>query len=205
MSIVPARVLKSRCRYPVAAIGPLGAAFAVVGAAQRVGLHTHQRLNKRRQQSTQQIRARGELVGQQLLNIDMVGRGHHVVLLRVTWRSFEGSRDDRPLPSYDTPPTGGNPYTTSMDVTRSRRAVRGVLDWPVHPAWARDSGSAAPSSSSWSPRLPSAVCAYRSDSLARSLAPAPVWRLAKGRPCSSPWAHSYFGQGGGRSQLIACC
>jgi hypothetical protein len=32
---------------------------------------------------------------------------------------------------------------------RSLRAVRGLLDWPVHPAWARDSGSAAPSSSSW--------------------------------------------------------
>jgi hypothetical protein len=25
----------------------------------------------------------------------------------------------------------------------SLRAVRGLLDWPVHPAWARDSGSAA--------------------------------------------------------------
>jgi hypothetical protein len=44
------------------------------------------------------------LIGQQLLNIDRVGIGHRVVLLRLTSRSFEGSRDDRPVPRYDAPP-----------------------------------------------------------------------------------------------------
>ena len=49
----------------------------------------------------------------------MVGCGHRVVLLRLTWRSFEGSRDDRPPTGYDTPPTSGNPYTTSLDATKT--------------------------------------------------------------------------------------
>jgi hypothetical protein len=48
----------------------------------------------------------------------MVGIGHRVVLLRLIWRSFEGSRDDRPISGYDTPPTSGYPYTTSLDATR---------------------------------------------------------------------------------------
>jgi hypothetical protein len=42
-----------------------------------VGLRIHQRCNKRRQQAAEQIRTRrGELVGEQLLNIDRVEIGH---------------------------------------------------------------------------------------------------------------------------------
>ncbi|MGE5696110.1 MAG: hypothetical protein ACM4D3_13005, partial [Candidatus Sericytochromatia bacterium] len=60
---------------------------------------------------------RGELIGQQLLDVDRVGRGHRVVLLRLTCLSFEESRDDRHLPDYDTPTRPNGPYTTSLDVT----------------------------------------------------------------------------------------
>lgn len=47
----------------------------------------------------------------------------------MTCRSFEESRDDRPLPGYDAPPIGGNSYTTSLDAAgaitgaRCRRAL----------------------------------------------------------------------------------
>jgi len=102
----PAQLPKIEITVPesVAAIRAPLAAFAVAGPAQRVGLRAHQRTNERRQQSAQQIRARrGELIGQQLLDIDMVGISHRVVLPRLTCRSFEESRDDRPLPGYDTP------------------------------------------------------------------------------------------------------
>ncbi|PBD14214.1 hypothetical protein BI295_05530 [Mycobacterium avium subsp. hominissuis] len=44
--------------------------------------------------------------------------GHRVNLLRLTWSSFEESRDDRPLPGYDTPPHVTSSYTTSLDATR---------------------------------------------------------------------------------------
>jgi len=44
---------------------------------------------------------------------------NRVVLLRLIWRSSEGSRDDRPLSGYDTPPNSGYPYTTSLDATRA--------------------------------------------------------------------------------------
>ncbi|PBD10433.1 hypothetical protein BI295_25630 [Mycobacterium avium subsp. hominissuis] len=43
--------------------------------------------------------------------------GHRVNLLRLTWSSFEESRDDRPLPGYDTPPHVTSSYTTSLDAT----------------------------------------------------------------------------------------
>ncbi|HME47542.1 hypothetical protein, partial [Mycobacterium sp.] len=72
----------------------------------------------------------GELVGQQLLNIDRVGIGHRVVLLRLTWRSFEGSRDDRPLPGYDTPPA---PYTTRLDATVIQRHPHKPVARSDHP------------------------------------------------------------------------
>ncbi|PBD10541.1 hypothetical protein BI295_24980 [Mycobacterium avium subsp. hominissuis] len=51
--------------------------------------------------------------------------GHRVNLLRLTWSSFEESRDDRPLPGYDTPPHVTSSYTTSLDATPQARY------WPV--------------------------------------------------------------------------
>jgi hypothetical protein len=38
------------------------------------------------------------------------------------WRSFEGSRDDRPLSGYDASPISGYPYTTSLDATAANEA-----------------------------------------------------------------------------------
>jgi len=71
---VPAPISKSRCRYPVAAVGARRAAFAVISATEGIGFGAHQRLDKDRQQAAQQIRARRrELIGQQLLNVDMLG------------------------------------------------------------------------------------------------------------------------------------
>ncbi|PBD10887.1 hypothetical protein BI295_22945, partial [Mycobacterium avium subsp. hominissuis] len=51
-------------------------------------------------------------------DVDRVRCGHRVNLLRLTWSSFEESRDDRPLPGYDTPPHVTSSYTTSLDATR---------------------------------------------------------------------------------------
>ncbi|PBD11239.1 hypothetical protein BI295_21155 [Mycobacterium avium subsp. hominissuis] len=48
--------------------------------------------------------------------------GHRVNLLRLTWSSFEESRDDRPLPGYDTPPHVTSSYTTSLDATPAASA-----------------------------------------------------------------------------------
>ncbi|WP_425294566.1 transposase [Mycobacterium avium] len=42
----------------------------------------------------------------------------------MTWSSFEESRDDRPLPGYDTPPHVTSSYTTSLDATRYQQASK---------------------------------------------------------------------------------
>ena len=74
---------------PVAGVHPLRAAFAVAGAAHRVRLGAHQRLDERRQHRTQQIRARRrELVGQHTDGSIGWGCGHRVVLLRKTLRGL---------------------------------------------------------------------------------------------------------------------
>jgi hypothetical protein len=55
----------------VAGVDPLSAAFAVLGATQRVGLRSHDRLNKRGKHPTQQTRTGcGELIGERLARVD---------------------------------------------------------------------------------------------------------------------------------------
>lgn len=60
-------------------------ALTETGAAQAVGLGAHQRIDERGQQTAQQVGAGvGEAVGQELVQVDIVGTGHRVVLHRVT-------------------------------------------------------------------------------------------------------------------------
>ncbi|PBD14247.1 hypothetical protein BI295_04900, partial [Mycobacterium avium subsp. hominissuis] len=58
-------------------------------------------------------------------DVDRVRCGHRVNLLRLTWSSFEESRDDRPLPGYDTPPHVTSSYTTSLDATLRDDGLQG--------------------------------------------------------------------------------
>ena len=63
----------------VALIGPLGAALAVSGAAQRVGFRTHQGVDERGQQLAQHVGVGGgESFGQHGGPVDIVGSGHRV-------------------------------------------------------------------------------------------------------------------------------
>ena len=63
----------------VALIGPLGAALAVSGAAQRVGLRAQQGVDERREQFAQHVGVGGgESIGQHGRPVDIVGSGHRV-------------------------------------------------------------------------------------------------------------------------------
>ena len=77
----------------VAGVDPLAGAFAVAGAAHRVGLRGQQRVDERRQQVPHQVRARLiQLLGEELGRVDTGSSGHRRVLLRVGCeRSLEAS------------------------------------------------------------------------------------------------------------------
>jgi hypothetical protein len=63
-------------------IGALGAAFAVPGAAQGVGLGTHQGVKEHGQQLPQHVGVSGgESIGQHGRQVDIVDGGHRVVPL----------------------------------------------------------------------------------------------------------------------------
>ena len=64
---------------PVALVGPIGATFAVAGAAQGVRFGPEQGVDERGQQLTQNVRvAGGESFGEHSGQVDIVGRGHRV-------------------------------------------------------------------------------------------------------------------------------
>jgi len=66
----------------VALVGPVGAAFAVPGAAQSVGLSPEQGVNERGEQLAQHVGVGGgESFGQHGGQVDIVGSGHRVVPL----------------------------------------------------------------------------------------------------------------------------
>ncbi|PBD10866.1 hypothetical protein BI295_23015, partial [Mycobacterium avium subsp. hominissuis] len=72
-------------------------------------------------------------------DVDRVRCGHRVNLLRLTWSSFEESRDDRPLPGYDTPPHVTSSYTTSLDAThRWQRRPGAFRPPPIYVTGARE-------------------------------------------------------------------
>ncbi|PBD13786.1 hypothetical protein BI295_07650, partial [Mycobacterium avium subsp. hominissuis] len=87
-------------------------------------------------------------------DVDRVRCGHRVNLLRLTWSSFEESRDDRPLPGYDTPPHVTSSYTTSLDATPATPLPIAPLDTPDTPTLAPSATPGLASSSGGASPLP---------------------------------------------------
>src|SRR5699024_8271600 len=106
-SRVPARVSNRRGRYPPAAIGALLGHLSVPGAADRVGVGRHQRIDEGREHLAQQIRGRlGKVVFKKTGRVDIVMfDGHRRWSFRGSClRLLKGSHGDRhPSPDYRPP------------------------------------------------------------------------------------------------------
>ncbi|ANS31819.1 hypothetical protein R1CP_36065 (plasmid) [Rhodococcus opacus] len=103
----------------VPGVGAVLRALTETGAAEAVGLGAHQRIDERGQQTAQQVGAGvGEAVGQELVQVDIVGTGHRVVLHRVTLVGLSKSHAMAAFLGYDTPVRSeSGPYTTLVDAT----------------------------------------------------------------------------------------
>ena len=126
---------------PVAGVHPLLAAFAVPGAADRVRLGAHQRLDERGQHGTQQVRARrGELIGQEHFGVDRVSRGHRVGLLRQTLR---GPSKDHAVtvlvPATTRPRSSWASGRTPLCRTRRNREILSSAE-SISATWTRSGG-----------------------------------------------------------------
>ena len=139
-SMVPARVSHSRGPVAVAGVHPLRAARPVRGAADRVRLGAHQRLDERLQHRAQQIRLGTlELLGHG------TGQGQYWAsaviaddLLQIDFRrSSEGSRGGRLLRPHDTLAVEDVVHHATVralmtfDALPSRRADVSIWAWSV--------------------------------------------------------------------------
>ena len=122
----------------VAAVDPLRGAGAVLGAADRVGLSRHQRVDERGEQLAQQIRARlGELFLEQAGRVDTGGDGHRRVLLRVGCRrSLEGSPGGRRCFYSDTL-TGSRTPLCWTSLSAAWPIAGDCQVFPRAPSWAK--------------------------------------------------------------------
>ena len=134
--MVPARVSRSRCRYPLRRVDPVRAAGAVLGAAHAVGLRGQQRVDERAEQLAHQIRAGlGQLLVQEQLRVDT---GFAVIVVSffesVVRDHSKDHSGDRTYISRTRSP--GSSYTNAMDST-SAGAGRPRLS-PRRDVWANE-------------------------------------------------------------------